>query len=357
MAVKGAVVAASSGPDEQAGTAVKDEPQEDTSKAARKKDKKTLDVSGKDKEAAKIAPKEKKEEGGGDEEPREEEDIVAPEAEPSFPRNEVPPGTTKFRQDAVHVYGLDFLKTGHMEEIFGQFNHRYVEWINDSSANVVFKNLDSARRALESLSYPKVGDDPWRRTPDILVHDDLPAVFLQMRLAAPSDVKKGKRAIPSANPPTYIEESQRGNPQFSVASLYPRSSKPQPTGREPRKRAAQGPPDEEFDKRKRRSVRFEATLGTPPTAPTAVELAQENGGEASEKSDAPEAKSGKEAKNKEDEDVEDKQEEEARRQKRAERFGGASTTTESVAAPAETPAASPGEAENSAAAKEAEAGK
>lgn len=136
----------------------------------------------------------KDEEADDDADEDKEDDAMAPEAEPSYPRNEVDPAKATFREDAVHVYGLDFLKTGHMEEIFGQFNHRYIEWINDSSANVVFRNAASARKALESLSYPKAGDDPWRRTPDILVHDDLPAVFLQMRLAAPSDTKAKKES-------------------------------------------------------------------------------------------------------------------------------------------------------------------
>lgn len=208
-----------------------------------------------------------------------EDDAMAPEAEPTHPRNEVPEGTTKFRDDAVHVYGLDFLKTGHMQEIFGQFNHRFVEWINDSSANVVFKDAASARKALESLSYPKAGDDPWRRTPDILVRDDLPAVYLQMRLAAVSDAKSRKKGVPSMRPGKFVEESQQRNPQFTVSSLYdePKKAKfslnPDKTKA---KRVAKELPSEETAKRAKRADRFVDTLDKPAPAAADSEAAPDS---------------------------------------------------------------------------------
>lgn len=286
---------------------VKDEPQEDEDGSKRKRRAKPDDGTSKD--AGNLVPKKKDEEqaeeGAGDEEPG-DEDAMAPEAEPTHPRNEVPPGTTKFRADAVHVYGLDFLKTGHMEEIFGQFKHRYIEWINQSSANVVFRDAESARKALESLSYPKVGDDPWRRTPDILVHDDLPAVYLQMRLAAASDAKAKKHGIPSANPPVFIEESERRNPQFTVASLYDKRPK---TERGSQKRGPQGLPEEEIDKRRRRGERFAETLGPPPEPPK-PKPAEAKAGEKATTS-VPEASKQTEK------EVED---DAAKKQKRAERF-------------------------------------
>eukprot|EP00927_Polykrikos_kofoidii_P053777 TRINITY_DN48338_c0_g1_i1.p1 TRINITY_DN48338_c0_g1~~TRINITY_DN48338_c0_g1_i1.p1 ORF type:complete len:371 (-),score=56.79 TRINITY_DN48338_c0_g1_i1:342-1454(-) len=126
-----------------------------------------------------------------------EEDVLLPEARPAFERNEMAEGKSTIRDNAVHVYGLDFLKTEHMNEIFSQFEHKYIEWINDSSANIVFRSARVAKKALESLSYPKGNDAPWRRTPDILVNDDCPPVFLQMRLATTLDTKKGKRGVPA----------------------------------------------------------------------------------------------------------------------------------------------------------------
>lgn len=52
--------------------------------------------------------------------------------------------------------------------------------------------------ALEALSFPKTEDEPWRRTPDILISEDVPPIFLQMRLATVHDVKKAKRSVPKA---------------------------------------------------------------------------------------------------------------------------------------------------------------
>lgn len=114
--------------------------------------------------------------------------------EPSFPKVDPPPGATNWRWDAVHVNGLDFLKRQHMDEIFGQFNPVRVEWINDSNANVVFKDPPTARRALESLTYEVAQNKHWRRTPDILVAEHMPPIHLQMRFALESDEKKRKRA-------------------------------------------------------------------------------------------------------------------------------------------------------------------
>mmetsp|Transcript_68676 Transcript_68676/g.108958 ORF Transcript_68676/g.108958 Transcript_68676/m.108958 type:complete len:372 (+) Transcript_68676:148-1263(+) len=292
-----------------ASSVVKDEP-EDAPEGSKKKRRAKDDDVTKAKDAGNLVPKKKDEdqaeEGAGEEEPG-DDDAMAPEAEPSFPRNEVPPGTSKFREDAVHVYGLDFLKTGHMEEIFGQFRHRYIEWINLSSANVVFKDKESARKALESLSYPKVGDDPWRRTPDILVHDDLPAVYLQMRLAAACDAKPKKHGIPSANPPVFIEESERGrNSQFTVSSLYEKKPK---SDRGSQKRGPQGLPEEEFEKRKKRGERFKETLGPPPEAPKPVAPEEK-----------PAARDEKETVSSKPSAEEPTPEEDIKRQKRAERF-------------------------------------
>lgn len=323
--------------------AVKTELKEDAEASPPKK---RTRKAGDPKDEAKVGQKAEKEEVDDQDEPG-NEDGMAPEAEPSELRNEVAPGA-KFRQDSVHVYGLDFLKTGHMEEIFGQFNHRYIEWINDSSANVVFRDAASARKALESLSYPKAGDDPWRRTPDILVHDDLPAVFLQMRLAAPSDTKDKKRAVPSVNPPAYTPESDRRPPQFTMASLYDRKERTKDAGEavdgKTPKRAAKVLPEAEVAKRSKRAERFAATLGEAPAA-AEPEVAEPEVAEpeaaaapapASEQAPAAEgsAAPGSNA-------AEEAAQEADRRQKRAARFGSAPAEGSSDAAGAKEDAATP----------------
>mmetsp|Transcript_13106 Transcript_13106/g.35864 ORF Transcript_13106/g.35864 Transcript_13106/m.35864 type:complete len:284 (+) Transcript_13106:110-961(+) len=132
-----------------------------------------------------------------DDDYEDDQEDVLPEAQPSHSRNEVDMMVAKFRQSVLHVYGLDFLKTGHMDEIFNQFNHKFVEWINDSSANIIFSKDSDAKRALDALSFAKAGDEPWRRTPDILVSETMPPIFLQMRLACSTDVKRPKKAMPS----------------------------------------------------------------------------------------------------------------------------------------------------------------
>merc|ERR1711972_356950 len=178
--------------------------------------------------------------------------------------------------------------------------------------------------ALESLSYPKAGDDPWRRTPDILVHDDLPAVFLQMRLAVQSDSKKGKHAVPSVNPPAYVEESNRRNSQFTVSSLYDKKQKP--LDRLPRKRGPQGPPDEEIEKRRKRATRFADTLDKPVVVEVVDEVPKGDKVAAVVTDTSEEQGRG---------------EEESRRQKRAERFASVSKappSSENPPAASDTPA-------------------
>lgn len=192
-----------------------------------------------------------------DDSEEDEDDDMLPEAKPSFPRNEVTPGGAAiFRQNAVHVYGLDFLRTGHMDEIFSQFSHKFVEWINDSSANIVFVDATSAKKALESLSFPKSGDPPWRRTPDILVSEDVPPIFLQMRLATRTDVKASKRSIP---PPVLVRNPAPVRRQAADSAPRLRLYADGPLGdeveRPPAKRKP-APTAEELMKRRKRAERF-----------------------------------------------------------------------------------------------------
>lgn len=193
----------------------------------------------------------------------EEDDALPPEAQPKFERNEVATeGAAKFRADAVHVYGLDFLRTEHMNEIFSQFDHKFIEWINDSSANIIFRDRDSAKKALESLTYPKKNDKPWRRTPDILVNDDCPPVYLQMRLAATTDIKKSKRAVPkvSAQDAKAKRPSQRG----ALGQIYRDGLSTELLEQAgllgKRKRIVEPPTAEELERRDKRRAKFgEAT--------------------------------------------------------------------------------------------------
>lgn len=251
----------------------------------------------------------------GDEPEDGADDNMLPEARPTQSRREVPASCKTFRNNTVHIYGLDFLRTEHMDEIFSQFQPKYVEWIDDSSANVIFKDATVAKTALESLSFPKTNDTPWRRTPDILVTDDAPPIFLQMRLAVADDKKNGKRSFPSAPAANYQFKQQprrpasQGSPRHKATGIAFRDP-----GAEKRRLEEAGIPlsEEELAKRRKRAERFgeDQAAADPPAAPAdetaparsqddAVVIAAVAGDGALTKEEA------------------------ARRQKRAERFGDA----------------------------------
>lgn len=192
---------------------------------------------------------------------QEDDDVLLPEAQPSYPRTEVDTARATPRMNSVHVYGLDFLKTDHMNEIFSQFNHKYVEWINDSSANIIFKDATSAKKALESLSFPKVGDDPWRRTPDILVNEDLPPIFLQMRIATSSDVKQPKKSLPKAQPFMYAQEGRRQrSSRQRLYSEWPEAKRALDTASPTPVRRKPLVCEEELQKRVKRAKRFGVSI-------------------------------------------------------------------------------------------------
>jgi len=66
-------------------------------------------------------------------------------------RTEVAEGVP-LRMEAVHTYGTDRMSTQDLLSFFREYGPTHVEWINDSSANVVFADIYTARRALENLS-------------------------------------------------------------------------------------------------------------------------------------------------------------------------------------------------------------
>ncbi|KAF9193240.1 hypothetical protein BGZ50_007638 [Haplosporangium sp. Z 11] len=59
-----------------------------------------------------------------------------------------PPRTATIRLEAVHLYGTDEMSTKDVLKYFEAYGPSHVEWIDDSSCNVVFKDNFSAKRAL-----------------------------------------------------------------------------------------------------------------------------------------------------------------------------------------------------------------
>lgn len=53
-----------------------------------------------------------------------------------------------WRNDAVHLYGVDHMTTAECMGYFGEYGPVFCEWINDSSCNVVFNDEHAARRAI-----------------------------------------------------------------------------------------------------------------------------------------------------------------------------------------------------------------
>uniref|UniRef100_A0A7S4V4Z0 YbaK/aminoacyl-tRNA synthetase-associated domain-containing protein n=1 Tax=Alexandrium monilatum TaxID=311494 RepID=A0A7S4V4Z0_9DINO len=58
------------------------------------------------------------------------------------------------RRGALHCYGVDFLSNKEVLEIFTRFKPQNVEWLDDSSCNVVFADDDEPTRVLKELAAP-----------------------------------------------------------------------------------------------------------------------------------------------------------------------------------------------------------
>ncbi|KAF9586604.1 hypothetical protein BGW38_001285 [Lunasporangiospora selenospora] len=61
---------------------------------------------------------------------------------------EAPPRTSTIRHDAIHLFGTDEMSTKDILKYFEVYGPSHVEWIDDSSCNVVFPDQHTAKRAL-----------------------------------------------------------------------------------------------------------------------------------------------------------------------------------------------------------------
>ena len=110
------------------------------------------------------------------------------------------------RSNAVHIYGVDLLSTKDLLSYFADYGPKYIEWINDSSANVVFEDGGTSKRALVGMGEPMPSDDlpegaslsdpqamqyVWHKGKDFRkAGTDIPLVF---RMATILDVKPAER--------------------------------------------------------------------------------------------------------------------------------------------------------------------
>ncbi|KAK9807015.1 hypothetical protein WJX72_010790 [[Myrmecia] bisecta] len=63
------------------------------------------------------------------------------------------------RPEAIHMYGVDLMSTGDCLKYFGDYGPTYVEWINDSSCNVLFEDAYTAKRAIVGRGRPLPPED------------------------------------------------------------------------------------------------------------------------------------------------------------------------------------------------------
>ena len=107
-----------------------------------------------------------------------------------------PPVDSEVRPEALHVYGVDLLNTTEILGYFTSFGPKYVEWIDDSSCNVVFADTTNATRAHVNRGKALDEEDGsvatglprgWRRGPDF--ERGTLKVPLMYRYATAADIK------------------------------------------------------------------------------------------------------------------------------------------------------------------------
>eukprot|EP01017_Pseudomicrothorax_dubius_P003321 TRINITY_DN10449_c0_g1_i2.p1 TRINITY_DN10449_c0_g1~~TRINITY_DN10449_c0_g1_i2.p1 ORF type:complete len:419 (-),score=85.05 TRINITY_DN10449_c0_g1_i2:28-1284(-) len=92
------------------------------------------------------------------------------------------------RPDTLHVYGVDYMSESDVLRYFTTYNPIRVEWINDSSCNVVFSSPDEVRRTMMSLAISKPSQDKyWREGFPVFIEGVQRKLFF--RYACAKDVK------------------------------------------------------------------------------------------------------------------------------------------------------------------------
>ncbi|OMJ69712.1 hypothetical protein SteCoe_32500 [Stentor coeruleus] len=62
------------------------------------------------------------------------------------------------RMNSLYLYGVDYLSTTKILNYFHYFSPSKVEWLNDTSCNVIFPNEDNALQALNTNCLDKIED-------------------------------------------------------------------------------------------------------------------------------------------------------------------------------------------------------
>ncbi|KJE92573.1 hypothetical protein CAOG_03515 [Capsaspora owczarzaki ATCC 30864] len=153
-----------------------------------------------------------------------------------------PSAAATVRFDAVYMYGTDQMSSGDVLKYFGEYGPAFVEWINDSSCNVVWEDTVSAGRALLGLSVSPssiaLGIDPliqaandgvppsleWRRGVASAKASDI-----YLRFATSEDVKR----FGAANESVYYQLHGRPNAHPKKRFHSQQNQKPHATAKHP----------------------------------------------------------------------------------------------------------------------------
>jgi len=72
-----------------------------------------------------------------------------------------PRGNETIRAEAIHMFGTSKMSTDDIFKYWGIYRPSFVEWLNDSSCNVVFKESNTVERALNRSTKPTT-NPKWR---------------------------------------------------------------------------------------------------------------------------------------------------------------------------------------------------
>lgn len=94
----------------------------------------------------------------------------------------------EIRLDTIYLYGVDYMSTKAILEYFTYFSPSKVEWINDTSCNVVFPTHDNALQALntnclDSIQNFESFENYKRPALGYQVHDEMIPMYIRFATA------------------------------------------------------------------------------------------------------------------------------------------------------------------------------
>lgn len=98
----------------------------------------------------------------------------------------------EMKKNSLYIYGVDYLSTKKIMEYFHYFSPTKVEWLNDTSCNVIFPSEDNCLNALNTCCIEKVQDmenfeNIKRSAVGYSTNDEVIPIF--MRFSTEGDVK------------------------------------------------------------------------------------------------------------------------------------------------------------------------